>query len=158
MEYCTLLRRMAAIVYDVLLIIALWMAATAIVVLLRQAEVSAASSWFQLYLTIVAWLYLAICWRAGQTLGMKAWRVRLMTDARTMSWSSTILRFAVALMSWAAIGLGFLWSLFHHERATWHDLASGTRLVVVPRAASETAQKQDAEQHDRQRRKQQGKP
>lgn len=155
MEYCTLPRRLAAIVYDALLIIALWMAATAIVVVVRQAEVGTASLAFQLYLMIVAWLYLAVCWRAGQTLGMKAWRIRLVADSQPVLWRSTLIRFATALASWAALGLGFAWSLFHPQRATWHDLASGTRLITLPRTRSKTTQENHTQDHDQQGRQQQ---
>ena len=43
------------------------------------------------------------------------------------------LRYAVSVVSLAAGGLGFLWSLVDAERRTWHDLASGTVLVRLPR-------------------------
>ncbi|MFP4278301.1 MAG: RDD family protein [Wenzhouxiangella sp.] len=147
MKPCTLARRLAAIVYDGLLIIALWMAATALIVVVRQAEIAPASPLFQLYLLVVAWLYLAICWRAGQTLGMKAWRIRLQAETPTMSWWSTIVRFLTAILSWIVLGLGFWWSLFHPQSATWHDLASATRLVVLPRNSATN----DAAQPRRQR-------
>ncbi|MEE4637870.1 MAG: RDD family protein [Wenzhouxiangella sp.] len=144
MEFCALPRRIAIVIYDSLLIVALWMAAAAIVVAVRQSEIEAASLGFQLYLLTVAWLYLAICWRAGQTLGMKAWRVRMIGDSQgdsqAVSWPSTLVRFVVAILSWVPFGLGFVWSVFHPQRATWHDLASRTRLVLIPRPASKPTQ------------------
>lgn len=144
MEFCALPRRIAIVIYDSLLIVALWMAAAAIVVAVRQSEIEAASLGFQLYLLAVAWLYLAICWRAGQTLGMKAWRVRMIGDSQgdsqAVSWPSTLVRFVVAILSWVPFGLGFVWSVFHPQRATWHDLASRTRLVLIPRPASKPTQ------------------
>ncbi|MFW5815652.1 MAG: RDD family protein [Wenzhouxiangella sp.] len=155
MGYCALPRRVAAIVYDSLLIVALWMAATAAVVLLRQSEIEPSSLAFQLYLLAVAWLYLAICWRSGQTLGMKAWRIRLVGNTQPIAWSTTVIRFVVAMVSLAAFAIGFLWSLFHDQRATWHDLASDTRLIVTPRSKSKPAQVDDAKQHDHKRRQQQ---
>lgn len=152
MEYCALPRRIAAIIYDALLIVALWMAATAVIVLIRQAEIGAASVAFQLYLLIVAWLYLAVSWRAGHTLGMKAWRIRLIGDEQPVSWRSTVIRFVTALLSLASLGIGFLWSLFHPQRATWHDLASGTRLVVVPKSVSKATQENHGNNDDQQGR------
>lgn len=133
MTPCALPRRLAAMLYDGLLILALWMAATAVVVLIRQAEVQPANPFFQLYLLSVAWLYLAISWRAGQSVGMRAWRIRLMSDTRPITWLQTLIRFVVAILSWAAVGLGFVWGLFHPRKATWHDLASESRLVVLPK-------------------------
>lgn len=131
MEPCAIPRRLAAMLYDGLLILALWMAATAVIVLIRQAEIQPANPAFQVYLLAVAWLYLAISWRAGQSVGMRAWRMRLISDRHPISWAQTLIRFVVAILSWAAFGLGFLWSLFHPQKASWHDLASHSRLVVM---------------------------
>lgn len=121
-------------VYDGLLLIALWMIAAAAVIVPLDGAVAPGNPGFQFYLLMVAWIYFAICWRKGQTLGMKAWRIRLVSDQPLISWLVTLVRFAVALVSLFCFGLGFAWSLFHPRRATWHDLASGTFLVTTPRS------------------------
>lgn len=126
---CGLLRRAAAMIYDGLLLLALWMVAAAIVIIPLDGAIAAGNTLFQVYLLLIAWLYFAICWRKGQTLGMKAWRIRLVADQPVMSWITTLVRFTVALASLLCFGLGFFWSVFHPRRATWHDLASGTFLV-----------------------------
>ena len=133
MKPCALPRRLAAMLYDGLLIVALWMAATAVVVLIRQAEIQPANPFFQVYLLAVAWLYLAISWRAGQSVGMRAWHIRLIPENPPITWLQTLFRFLVAIASWGALGLGYLWSLFHPDKAGWHDLASRSRLVVIPK-------------------------
>lgn len=116
-------------IYDGLLLLALWMVAAAIVIIPLDGAIAAGNTLFQVYLLLIAWLYFAICWRKGQTLGMKAWRIRLVADQPVMSWITTLVRFTVALASLLCFGLGFFWSVFHPRRATWHDLASGTFLV-----------------------------
>lgn len=132
-RHCALPRRLAAMFYDGLLLLALWMAATALIVMVLQREVSPNSIWFQSYLLVVTWAYFALCWRGGNTLGMKAWRITIIGPSRPLPWRTTVIRFALSILSWACLGLGFLWSLGHPERATWHDLGSGTRLIVLPR-------------------------
>ncbi len=117
-------------VYDGLLLIALWMLAAALVVIPTGEQVNPGHLAFQLYLLVVAWAYFAICWRGGQTLGMKAWRIRLVASEGQVTWAATTLRFLVSLASLLSFGLGFWWSFFHPRRATWHDLASGTVMVV----------------------------
>lgn len=117
-------------VYDGLLLIGLWMIAAAAVVIPLGSEVSASNPLFQLYLMAIAWLYFAISWRGGQTLGMKAWRIRIRGQQQPLTWLATLVRFVVALASIGCLGLGFAWSLLHPQRKTWHDLASGTWLVV----------------------------
>lgn len=145
-------------VYDGLLMIALWMAATALLVVISGKEISPANWLFQAYLIVVAWAYLAVCWRAGHTLGMKAWRIRIVGPGDTVSWKATVIRFGMALVSWLGAGIGFFWSLFHPQRATWHDLASGTRLLVTPKASSKTAQQNDAQDKNQRTRQQHRKP
>lgn len=156
---CTLPRRLAATVYDGLLLIGLWMLAAAAVVIPLNDRVDPANGWFQVYLLVVAWLYFALSWRGGQTLGMKAWRIRLVAPEEPVGWLATLIRFIVAIASWLVFGFGFLWSLGHPRRATWHDLASGTRLVVDPsRRQSEHAARRSrsAQQPDRQPEDDQG--
>ena len=44
------------------------------------------------------------------------------------------LRYAVGLLSLLAGGLGFWWAWIDRDGRAWHDRASGTRLVRVPKA------------------------
>ena len=72
--------------------------------------------------------------RTGQTLGMLAWRLRVVQsdNGRSITWKQALIRYFVALLSWAAVGLGFAWALFDRNRNTWHDLLSGTELRMTP--------------------------
>ncbi|MGY6630073.1 MAG: RDD family protein [Wenzhouxiangella sp.] len=128
---CGLARRFAAIIYDGLLLVGVLMMATLIIVIPAGSEVINLA--FQFYLLVVAWGYFAVCWRGGQTLGMKAWRIGIEGASQPIDWWSTVVRFAVATVSWVPAGLGYWWGLFRHDKACWHDLASGTRLVVLPK-------------------------
>jgi uncharacterized RDD family membrane protein YckC len=131
-------RRLAAMTYDALLVLALWMVAAATVVIPMGDEVRPGNPLFQLYLLLVCYLYFAIFWRmGGQTLGMKAWRIRLVgIDGAKPSWLQTVIRFVTSILSLAAFGLGYAWSLFDRERRCWHDTASKTRIVLLPRPAA----------------------
>ena len=133
---CGLGRRFAAIIYDGLLLVGVLMMATLIIVIPAGSEVINLA--FQLYLLVVAWGYFAICWRGGQTLGMKAWRIGMEGSTQPIDWSSTVVRFAVATLSWLPAGLGYWWGLFRRDKACWHDLASGTRLVILPKPVKKT--------------------
>jgi len=71
--------------------------------------------------------YFLWCWlRGGQTLAMKAWRIRL--DQATPP--RALLRFALALLL-VPTGISLLWALLDRERQFLHDRLAGTRLVLA---------------------------
>ena len=80
-------------------------------------------------------LYATLSWRrGGQTLGMRPWRLRLVAAGGGVpGWKALWLRYAVGLLSLLAAGLGFWWAWFDRDRLAWHDRASGTRLLRVPK-------------------------
>jgi uncharacterized RDD family membrane protein YckC len=81
----------------------------------------------QLLLGAVFAAYFLWCWlRGGQTLAMKAWRIRL----QHVSPPRALLRFLLALLL-VPTGISLLWALFDRERQFLHDRLAGTRLVLV---------------------------
>ena len=131
-EPCGLIRRLAAILYDATIVLALMMLAALLAMLLGLGQKTALRDpGFTLYLVLVWYLYVAWCWhRGGMTIGMRAWRIRIEDDlGRKPSWARTIIRFLASLLSAALLGAGFLWSLVDPGKRTWHDMISGSRLV-----------------------------
>jgi uncharacterized RDD family membrane protein YckC len=129
---CGLGYRLLAIAYDALVVLGLLMLAAAVVLPMGfSGQQAFRDPLYTLYLGSVWFLYEAWCWRrAGMTLGMRAWRVKLVCDAGgTMSWGRCLLRFAAGIIAFVALGAGFLWSLVDRHNRGWHDLVSGTRLV-----------------------------
>jgi uncharacterized RDD family membrane protein YckC len=127
--------RLFALVYDFFPALALWVATSGLMLLVRGGEPvvpGSLLSWIELALLwVVTGLYVVLSWhRGGQTLGMRPWRLKvLQADGRRPSLRALVLRYAVATVSLAAAGLGLLWCLVDRERRGWHDLASGTVLV-----------------------------
>lgn len=142
-------RRLAAAVYDGLLLLALWFVLGFVAAIIRTAirhtDMSGAieplvpdalGPWITLpLLWLSAALFYGWFWRhGGQTLGMKTWRLRLVTaDDRPLGWSDCFARCAAATFSWTLAGTGYLWVLA--KGRSWHDLATRTRVVVVPQDA-----------------------
>ena len=136
-----LLRRLAAIGYDCLLLIALYVVAAALVVLPAgmlfgiqdPAGDALVRLLLQLLLVMVSLGFFVGFWlHGGQTLGMRAWRIRVVrADGYPLHAGNALLRALAALFSWATLGLGFLWMLVDPERLTWHDRISATRLVLL---------------------------
>ena len=133
--------RLLALLYDLFPALALWMLAGSLFVLAFTAighatreNIAPFSAW-QWTLWACCWcvtgLYATVSWRrGGQTLGMRPWRLALTTaDGAPASLRALWLRYAVGSLSLALGGLGFWWAWVDRDRLTWHDRASGTRLV-----------------------------
>lgn len=117
--------------YDTLIVVALWFVAAVAALPLTEAGPQAMRSLpYTLYLALVWFAYIGWCWtHGGQTLGLRAWRARVVNfDGGPVSWRASAVRFSVALGSFLALGAGFWLAPWHPERATWHDRASRTRL------------------------------
>jgi uncharacterized RDD family membrane protein YckC len=97
------------------------------------AEHPVARHLMTLWMLFVAVGFHAWFWtHGGQTLGMRAWRLRLIADdGGKVALKQALVRYAVAILSWLALGVGFLWILVDREKRAWHDIASGTRLILV---------------------------
>ena len=112
---------------------------------------------FQGALFVAAGAYFVICWaRTGQTLALKAWRLRVIdSEGRPPRSGRAIARYVLAWHLWLpglavaaalqlsvvssliALGVSFalllIPALIDHRRRLLHDILSGTRVVRVPR-------------------------
>ena len=132
-------RRLAALAYDALLVGGLLFVFTLLLVLVRGGRaIDADTLWYRATLVVVAFAFCGLSWtRGGQTLGMRAWRIRVVAlDGRPPSWPRAALRFVASWLALAPAGLGYWWALFDRERRCWHDVLSGTRVI---RSSSEPA-------------------
>ncbi len=134
-----LFRRLFSSFYDALILLALWMLITALWLPVTGGEALSSGHWYyplyQTTLFIAAYAYFVLSWiRGGQTIGMRAWRLRVRsndgTPPRLLSAST---RFFIAILSWAVLGVGFLWSFFDGQKRTWHDIYSDTVLLHEPK-------------------------
>jgi uncharacterized RDD family membrane protein YckC len=130
-----LFRRLGAIFYDLLLLVALLAVATTLITLPLGMPEGVGLIAFQLFLfeIIPLLFFTGFWWRGGQTLGMRAWRLKVvLMDGSALSWSDALKRHLAALLSCLMFGLGFLWILFDRDKMAWHDRLSGTRLIRTP--------------------------
>jgi len=135
-------RRLAALAYDTLLVAALLFFFTLGVIFVRGGRaIDPATHWYQASLVAIAFAFCGTFWtRGGQTLGMRAWQIRVVAlDGPGLTWPRAALRFAASWVALLPAGLGYWWALVDSERCCWHDRLSGTRVVRAPRRASEPA-------------------
>lgn len=136
MKPISLFKRLVAISYDSLIVIALLMAATALgmavnggvaifpedglrYLVLQSCLLGVIISYFMLF-----WAY------SGQTIGMKTWKIRLV-DVKTQQApraSVCLLRIVLAL---GLFGVALLPTLWRKDKATLYDTFTGTQLIAV---------------------------
>lgn len=148
-------RRLAAMVYDSLLLAGVLVVATALAVGLTVAVIGSAAfqahnplpgnPFFRTYLLLVCFFFYAGFWVCGgQTLGLRAWRLRIrQRDGRGIRWQQALLRFLIGglwlmptfylhqglkLGVGSSLGAGFA-ALLLLLALRWPDRVSETELV-----------------------------
>lgn len=134
-------RRMLALLYDFFPMLGVWFLIGVIALIAHRGEAIVADTlagWLELIaLWTVTGLYATLSWRrGGQTLGMRPWRLRVIgTGDAAPPLRALWLRYAVGTFSLLFAGLGFWWAWLDRDRLTWHDRASGTRMVRIPKSS-----------------------
>ncbi len=145
-------RRFAAMVYDSFLLLALTMAygalATLAMYLLKgdtsggeyqpmvTSDFGNALVLMGLILTLSGFYVFFWC-RAGQTAGMKAWRLKVIAvehlpASGLPSLKLAAIRAPLALLSLLLLCLGYFWRWFDASGDCLHDKLSNTRVIVTP--------------------------
>jgi len=128
-------RRVAALVYDGFLILAIWMISSLLLVALVTDGAVLQGLAFQLFLYLELGAFYIYFWcKRGQTLGMQAWRIHLITEqGDPVSPKTACKRYVFATLSVCSLGIGFLWSLVNSNGLTLHDLTTDTRVIHLPK-------------------------
>ena len=153
---CPLWRRLLALVYDLLIVVALVMVVGLLCQLATGGRLISTGGahavvppWYQALQGVVVAAYFISSWRrGGQTLGMRPWRIGVCrTDGGTLSLRQAFVRALVAAapllllalapllglhaVLWTMLLAWALWlapALFDPRRRALHDLAAGTEL------------------------------
>jgi uncharacterized RDD family membrane protein YckC len=130
----SLARRLASGIYEVLILLALVFIATLpFSYLFGDATQGWKRHLLQAWVILVIAAYFTWFWtRGGQTLPMKTWRFRVVrADGAPLTRARALHRFALAVLGFLALGLGFLWALVDRDRQFLHDRLAGTALVDI---------------------------
>lgn len=127
----SLIKQFAAMLYDSLLIFAVLFLAAGIALIFNQGEAIESNPLFNLYLLFILFTYYAFFWnKSGQTLGMRVWKIRIVSGlGGNPGWGASYLRLIAAMVSLLCFGLGYFWRLF--KPYTWHDKLSQTSIIDV---------------------------
>ncbi|MGN2254371.1 RDD family protein [Frateuria sp. GZRe12] len=155
---CPLWRRLTALVYDLLAVVAIVMVVGLLCQLATGGQVVAGGAhatvawWYQPLQGLVVAAYFVVSWmRGGQTLGMRPWRIRVVgTDGGKVLAGQALRRVIVAALPLLLLGLApwlglrvavwavlvgwALWfapGLVDRRRRAVHDLAAGTEVRQI---------------------------
>ncbi|MCW5621110.1 MAG: RDD family protein [Burkholderiales bacterium] len=124
--------RFASICYEaVSLVPILFIAGYLFLALAHEARSLPMRTLFQFWVLTWVGAYFVYCWtKSGQTLAMKAWRLRVETmHGQRLSVAQAVVRYLAAVLGLALLGVGFLWMLVDPQRQFLHDRLLRTRVV-----------------------------
>ncbi len=136
----SLLKRLGAMFYDFLLFgsavlvvgfLSMWLI-TAITGIQNVKSGSLFAKLFFIYLLAFGYLFFGWFWtHGGQTLGMRAWKLEVITfDGQPINWLQALFRYIYSIISWfPLLGAGYLWMLFDKNKLTFHDRISKTAII-----------------------------
>lgn len=130
----TLLRRFAAIIYDLLLLLGVLLVASAIAVAINRGS-AVTHPLYYLSLVLISFVFYGWFWtHGGQTLGLRTWKLQLNgKNQQAVTWKQAAIRFIAAFASFLPAGAGFFWMLLDKDRLTLHDRASSTHIIKLPK-------------------------
>ena len=155
-------KRLLSALYDSFLILATTFLATALTLPFTKGDVAAGKNiYMSLYLLLVIYVFYGWFWtHGGQTLGMRAWKLKLVQiDGTAVNWQQSFVRVITGLPAWGLffIGLlvwivperitlsqtlsaipgwslavaGFIWVLLDTRSNNWRDKLSGTHIIMT---------------------------
>lgn len=150
LKYSLFLRRLGAIIYDSLLVLALFIIGTALLLFFTKGEIISPNHpshlGYQLFLCSLWFGFLLWFWtHGGQTAGMSAWRLRLKTisnaktdqsdfknrEFKNINFKTAVIRLLLAIISNSLAGLGLCWALWDKKGLTLYDRLSNTELILI---------------------------
>ncbi len=131
-------RRLAALIYDGVLLAGLLTVYTAALVFAHGGALTgeAAGGWWYAYRTgeviLMAGYYVLNWMRSGQTLGMRAWRLHAVSaSGGRLEFAPAVLRVVCAVAAWSPAALGVLWLYLDPDHLALHDRLSNTRMLYL---------------------------
>jgi len=146
-----MMRRFGALFYDALIVLAIEMMAAGVIIAILEALVAAGLmtygpyidvsdmlskhpvwSYVYTFYLVAVWVYFFVFFwtRAGQTLGMRAWKLRLQnTNGTAITVTQALIRLATS-----GFGLANLTVPFDPKKRGFHDMWAKTEVIVLPKA------------------------
>jgi uncharacterized RDD family membrane protein YckC len=128
----SLARCLASLVYELLLIFALFFVVTTLYTLMVKTHFTLMTRLgLQLSLLFSLVSYFVGFWSySGQTLPMKTWCIKVVDKTGApLTIPQATRRFILAFLGFACMGVSILWAIFDQDSRFLHDRLAGTKLI-----------------------------
>ena len=127
-------RRLLALFYDLLLIAGILLSFTLLIVIINGGAISSflGGNLMLVSYFLISFIFYVYFWyfNDGQTLGMQAWKIKLVADDnQAISIKSMLQRLVLGLLFGSIAGLNFFVILFRSDKKSLNDIFSKTRIV-----------------------------
>ena len=127
-------RRLLALFYDLLLIAGILLSFTLLIVIINGGAISSflGGNLMLLSYFLISFIFYIYFWyfNDGQTLGMQAWKIKLVADDnQAISIKSMLQRLVLGLLFGSIAGLNFFVILFRSDKRSLNDIFSKTKIV-----------------------------
>ena len=127
-------KRVFSLIYDSLAITGIIFSLSLVLVLLNggYAEENTIAGLIQLLIIILSGpCFFTYFWIAneGQTLGMQAWKIKLISQKKDLSIVLCLLRCFMSIISFLIFGAGYFLILFHKDNRSLADLLTDTQII-----------------------------
>ena len=142
-----LLRRLASLLYDMFLVTAIWFVLGYLIQFFFGAENNQIINgqietdpfidalYFFLMVSSCICFYGWFWMRSGQTLGMLALRLRVVSlTGNPLTLSQILVRWCSAWPSFFVFGLGYFWIFLDRKGDAFHDKLSKSKVIVIPKS------------------------
>jgi|TARA_B110000971_G_scaffold168096_2_gene172418 uncharacterized RDD family membrane protein YckC len=125
-------RLFACLFYELIIQIGLWFVVTFIILAVFNADLTSNSNLLRFILWFSSGIYFISSWfYGGQTLAMKAWKLRIIFPEDNKNFSYVLSRYFLASISIAFFGLGFFYIFFDKKNRNLHDRILGFEIIYI---------------------------
>ncbi|MEY3183004.1 MAG: hypothetical protein RLZ35_989 [Pseudomonadota bacterium] len=136
-----MLKRFFALCYDLFLLICVWLiVSTVLVIFLKGNAIPPNSLWYQCLLLAIAQVFFIgfWCFGRGQTVGLKAWGLRLAVDSSTqhsvfpptIPLKKAFIYFWLGALSLVLMGAGWCFMRGNTQQRSWAERICGLKVGV----------------------------
>lgn len=143
-------KRVFSLIYDTLIVIGIMLSLSLLLVIINggYAESSTFAGLVQLLIIVLSGpLFYTYFWISnnGQTVGMQAWKLQLVSKEKDLSMRVCSFRCFASVISFLILGLGYFLILFHKDNKSLSDLITNTQIIDLKRLdfPSKDSQQQD---------------